>query len=129
MRRKEEEYDKAWGHSFQCHRREEVSWNDFSDETGIEPARAGLATTPLWADYYGKETPDWYVQIAKAYITLRTGLRAAGYYRDEDSQDVYQVVNGALVYQGWLPHGHPVIPLLMRCFVRAEPCGYASPVR
>ena len=84
-------------------------WNDFSEEEAIEPARA--VTGPPWVDSWGTETPDWYVQITSGYAHLRTGLMAGAYYRDEDTPEVYQVVNGKLVYQSSMPHGHPLIYL------------------
>ena len=89
------------------------SWNEFSDETAVETATpidddAGHVA-PSWADSYGSEVPDWYVQITTGYTSLRTGLMAGGYYQDEDNDSVYQVASGALVLQSALPHGHPVI--------------------
>ncbi len=91
-----------------------ASYNDFGDETAIEPAIArtdGVGAggkAPPWVDYYGTETPDWYMQITTAYANLRTGLQPGGYYRDEDSTFVYQVVNGALAVQSAYPRGHPI---------------------
>jgi hypothetical protein len=83
------------------------SWNDFAEETQIEPS-INVSATP-WVDYYGTETPDWYVQITSGYTHLRTGLMLGSYYRDEDNAAVYEVVDGKLVYQSVLPHGNPVI--------------------
>jgi len=83
------------------------SWNDFAEETQIEPS-INVSATP-WVDYYGTETPDWYVQITSNYTHLRTGLMLGSYYRDEDNAVVYEVVDGKLVYQSVLPHGNPVI--------------------
>ena len=88
-----------------------ASWNDFSEENGIEPARPTISTAPKWVDYYGVETPDWYMQIASGYMHLRQGLMADWYYKDEDDSAVYKVVDSQFVYQGGLPHGHPVIIL------------------
>jgi hypothetical protein len=104
---------KEWLAAIKAHPKNIVvtSWNDFSDETGIEPARPATATAPPWVDYYGEEMPDWYVQIAKGYMSLRTGLVPGGYYRDEDADAAYNVANGRLVYQGALTHRHPVIVL------------------
>jgi hypothetical protein len=67
-----------------------------------------VSATP-WVDYYGTETPDWYVQITSDYTHLRTGLMLGSYYMDEDNAAVYEVVDGKLVYQSVLPHGNPVI--------------------
>jgi len=88
-----------------------ASWNDFSEENGIEPAKPSRSEAPKWVDYYGNETPDWYMQIAKGYMHLRQGLMADWYYKDEDNSAVYKVVDSQFVYQGGLPHGHPVITL------------------
>lgn len=91
-----------------------ASYNEFVDENAIEPAyaRTDLAQpVPAWKDYYGTETPDWYLQIARAYGQLRKGLMNGGYYQDEDSFDIYGVVDGSLVRQSAYPHGHPVIRL------------------
>jgi len=85
------------------------SWNEFAEETAIEPAYS--TGGPKWVDAYGDETPDWYLQITSAYAHLRTGLMAGTYFRDEDSISVYQVVKGKLVWQPVMPHGHPVIML------------------
>lgn len=93
------------------------SYNEFGDETAIEPAMARNdgegpgGSAPTWNDYYGVETPNWYLQIATAYAELRQGLAQEVYYRDEDSTAVYQVSRGVLVYQSAAPHGHPVILL------------------
>jgi hypothetical protein len=86
-------------------------WNEFRDETAIEPSRAIDPTAPAWVDAYGSETPDWYVQIAAAYTNLRVGLMAGGYYRDVNCPAFYAVTNGHLVVQSTPPHGHPIIPL------------------
>lgn len=85
------------------------SWNEFAEETAIEPATA--TSGPKWADFYGDEVPDWYLQITSAYAHLRTGLMAGAYFRDEGARDFYRVVNGKLVLQSVMPHGHPVILL------------------
>lgn len=86
------------------------SWNEFSDETAIEPAVA-LPGAPAWNDSYGTETPDWYLQITTAYAALRRGLLPGVTYQDEDDDSVYTVVDGTLVPQTVLPHGRPVILL------------------
>jgi hypothetical protein len=86
-------------------------WNEFRDETAIEPALAIDPTVPAWVDAYGRETPDWYVQIATAYANLRVGLIPGGYYRDVNCTAIYSVAAARLVVQSVPPHGHPVIPL------------------
>lgn len=86
-----------------------AGWNEFNDETAIEPARA--TTGPAWVDAYGEETPDLYLQIARGYGNLRTGLMDGAYYQDEDGLSVYAVVGGRLVYQSSFPHRAPVILL------------------
>ncbi len=94
-----------------------ASYNDFGDETGIEPA---LARTDLgkplgagapWVDSYGDETPDWYLQIASAYAHLRTGLQPGVYYQDEDSTLIFTLVNGVLTHSPQKPRKKPVILL------------------
>ena len=86
-----------------------ASWDDFAEETQIAPS-LNVNATP-WVDYFGAETPDWYLQITSAYSHLRTGLMSGVYYRDEDTPAVYEVLDGKLLYQSVLPHGHPVIYL------------------
>lgn len=86
-----------------------ASWNDWAEETSIEPARSVSATK--WTDAYGTETPDLYLQITTAYGNLKTGLINGYYYKDEDDATVYQVVNGGLVAQGAMPRGKAVVYL------------------
>lgn len=87
------------------------SWNDWGEETAIEPARRVIGTAELFTDYYGEETPDWYLQITEAYTNLRLGLMPGVYYRTEDDSKVYKVENGKLVHQGAMPRRKPVILL------------------
>ncbi len=85
-----------------------AGWNDFGEETSIEPA---TSTDPaaMWTDYYGKQQPDWYLQIASAYGHLRTQLLAGTYYKDQDSARVYVVKAGKLIPDPRLPHHKPII--------------------
>ena len=87
------------------------SWNDWAEETAIEPGVRIDPTAELWSDYYGEETPDWYLQITTAYTNLRKGLMAGAFYKTESDPRVYQVVNGALVHQTAMPRKRPVIVL------------------
>ena len=87
------------------------SWNDWAEETAIEPAVRVNPNAELWTDYYGVETPDWYLQITTAYTNLRKGLMAGGFYKTENDPRVYQVVDGKLVHQTAMPHKRPVIVL------------------
>ncbi|NUN04732.1 MAG: hypothetical protein HUU57_03125 [Bdellovibrio sp.] len=87
------------------------SWNDWGEETAIEPARRMVATAELHADHYGEETPDWYLQITEGYTNLRKGLMPNTYYRSEDDSKVYKVEGGKLVYQTAMPHRKPIIIL------------------
>jgi hypothetical protein len=87
------------------------SWNDWGEETAIEPARRVVGTAELFTDYYGEETPDWYLQITEAYTNLRLGLMPGVYYRTEDDSKVYKVENGKLIHQGAMPRKKPVILL------------------
>lgn len=86
------------------------SWNEFSDETAIEPASA-RPDGSVWADSYGNEVPDWYLQITTAYAALRRGLLPGVSYQDEDDKDIYTVESGTLVKQTAPPQGKPVILL------------------
>jgi hypothetical protein len=87
------------------------SWNDWGEETAIEPARRVVGTAELFTDYYGEETPDWYLQITEAYTNLRLGLMPGVYYRTEDDSKVYKVENGKLIPEQELPRRKPVIML------------------
>ncbi|CAN5156916.1 hypothetical protein BH11MYX1_BH11MYX1_01900 [soil metagenome] len=89
-----------------------ASWNDFVDETAIEPASPVAGSgAPTYVDSYGTEVPDWYLQIVSAYSNLRVGLMPDRVYRDEDDATMYRVTDGALVVETTKPHGQPVIPL------------------
>ncbi len=85
------------------------SWNDWGEETAIEPARRKVSTAELITDSYGEEVEDWLLQITTAYTNLRKGLMPDTYYRTEDDATVYKVENGKLVKQGAMPHRKPVI--------------------
>lgn len=56
-----------------------LSWNDHSEETGIEAAN--------WAD---GEDPYLYEKIAEGYLALKHGCIDGFYYRAESSESVYQ---------------------------------------
>jgi peptidoglycan hydrolase-like protein with peptidoglycan-binding domain len=109
-----------------------ASWNGFSDGNAVEassPATGSKAVNEqAWTDTYGTEVPDWYEQITSAYGNLKTGLMPGDYYRDVNGSDIYQVVNGQLVCQSALPHGHPVIPLPagLLASLKAQPCGSST---
>lgn len=84
-------------------------WNDFAEEVSIEPAYA--VGGPAWQDFYGAEVPDWYMQITRAYAQLRTGLAEGYCYREEDSLNIFCVIDGGLIHQTEAPHGRPVVAL------------------
>lgn len=86
-----------------------ASWNDWAEETSIEPAVSIGA--PKWVDSYGVEVPDYYLQITSAYGNLKKGLMADAFYRDENDNTVYQVSGGKLVPQGAMPRGKAVVML------------------
>ena len=89
-----------------------AAWNDFVDETAIEPASpTPLGGAPKYTDSYGDEVPDLYLQIVTAYGNLRVGLMANVVYRDVDDPTMYRVTAGQLVVQSAMPHGQPVIEL------------------
>lgn len=56
-----------------------LSWNDYSEETGIEAAN--------WAD---GEDPYLYEKIAEGYLALKHGCIDGFYYRAENSDKVYR---------------------------------------
>ncbi|NUN04890.1 MAG: hypothetical protein HUU57_03920 [Bdellovibrio sp.] len=87
------------------------SWNDWGEETAIEPGRRRVGTAELLTDSYGEEVDDWLLQITSAYTSLRKGLKPDTYYRTEDDPNVYKVENGKLVVQEEMPHRKPVILL------------------
>ena len=87
------------------------SWNDWAEETAIEPGKRRIASAELITDYYGEETEDWLLQMTIAYSNLRKGLMPDTYYRTEDDPTVYKVESGKLVKQFALPHRKPVIML------------------
>jgi hypothetical protein len=87
------------------------SWNDWGEETAIEPGRRRVPTAELLTDSYGEEVDDWLLQITAAYTNLRKGLMPDTYYRTEDDPQVYKVENGKLVAQSEMPHRKPVVLL------------------
>ena len=87
------------------------SWNDWAEETSIEPARRVDPTAEAIVDYYGEETPDWYLQITEGYTNLRKGLMPGNFYKTENDNTVYKVEGGKLVAQGAMPRRKPVIIL------------------
>jgi hypothetical protein len=87
------------------------SWNDWGEETAIEPGRRRVGSAELLTDSYGEEVDDWLLQITSAYTSLRKGLKPDTYYRTEDDPKVYKVENGKLIAQTEMPHRKPVILL------------------
>lgn len=104
-------YSAQWLHVLK-HRPQNIiisSWNDFGEETAIEPSVA-VKGSP-WNDSYGNETSDFYLQMTIAYSKLRIGLIHGYYYKDENDNHVYRVFNGKLFLQGVMPRLKPVIVL------------------
>lgn len=95
-----------------------ASWNDFGEETAIQPARR-LAPKPhhagarypaeTWIDAYGTETPTFYYEIAKVYSLMRWGLMHGAYVRAKSNVAVYKVLANGLEYQTTMPRGRPVV--------------------
>ena len=85
------------------------SWNDFAEETAIEPATRGSAGAELWADSYGTECPGFYADMAREYSLLRWGLETGSYVREESNARVYIVSATGLTYTPAMPHCHPVL--------------------
>lgn len=85
------------------------SWNDWGEETAIEPAYARKDSAEKFLDYYGVEVPDWYLQITEAYTNLRIGFMEGNFYKNENSDQVYKVVRGKFERQYEMPHEKPVI--------------------
>lgn len=135
-----EHYMDMWLEAIEANRETIVitSWNDFAEEPAIEAmnpisdelAAANAARTGypydvrhardllngtdrhnIWLDYYGEHAPFWYEEITWAYASLKTTLLDGYYYREVDEPEVYQYLNGQLVYQDKMPHGHPVIKI------------------
>jgi hypothetical protein len=86
-----------------------AAWNDWAEETAIEPAYARVANAEKFLDYYGVEVPDWYLQITEAYANLRIGFMEGNFYKTESKSEVYKVVRGKFEYQNEMPHEKPVI--------------------
>ncbi len=93
------------------------SWNDFAEETAIQPAKRSDPGAPLWQDSHGNECPSFYYEIARVYSMMRWGLLIGAYVKDENSPEVYQVGSSGLVYQGAMPVCHPAVNV---------PAGYLS---
>lgn len=87
------------------------SWNDWGEETAIEPGRRRVSSAEMLTDAYGEEVDDWLLQITEAYTNLRKGLMPNTYYRTEDDATVYKVESGKLVAQSVMPRRKPVILL------------------
>ena len=106
-----EYYMKQWLFAIKSNPRNIIiaSWNDWAEETSIEPAVSTGA--PKWVDSYGTEVPDYYLQITAAYGNLKKGLMPDFYYKDEDDTTVYVVSAGKLVAQGAMPRGKAVVML------------------
>ncbi len=85
------------------------SWNDWAEETAIEPAYARVASAEKSLDAYGVEVPDWYLQITEAYANLRIGFMEGNFYKTESKNEVYKVVRGKFEIQSEMPHEKPVI--------------------
>jgi hypothetical protein len=85
------------------------SWNDFAEETAIEPAKRTSSGASLWADSYGTECPTYYAEIARGYSLLRWGLESGTYVREETNASVYEVSPKGLTYVGAMPKCHPVL--------------------
>ncbi len=85
------------------------SWNDFAEETAIEPATRTNSDAELWADSYGTECPSFYYELAKAYSLLRWGLQIDSYVREETDTQVFHVTASGLAYQPTMPVCHPVL--------------------
>ena len=86
-----------------------ASWNDFAEETSIEPATRLDGNAELWADSYGTECPAFYADMARGYSLLRYGLENGAYVREENNVSVYLVTETGLVPQGVMPKCHPVL--------------------
>ncbi len=85
------------------------SWNDFVDETAIEPASPSKAGAPAYTDSYGDEVPDWYLQMTRGYSQLRVGFIDGYVYAEEGSTTSYRVVNRTWQAEPKMPHKQPVI--------------------
>jgi len=88
-----------------------ASWNDWAEETSIEPGLAANSTAEKLKDSYGEEVEDMLLQITAAYTNLRKGLMPNTFYKTEDNNDVYKVENGRLIKQSAMPRRKPVIVL------------------
>ena len=85
------------------------SWNDFAEETAIQPATRHDAGAEAWVDAYGQESPSFYFEIARTYSLMRWGLAHGAYVKEVDRDEVYQVTASGLVHVYAMPHGHPVV--------------------
>jgi hypothetical protein len=85
------------------------SWNDFAEETAIEPASRTNAGAEAWADSYGTECPAFYYELARGYALLRRGLELGSYARTRSDDRVYRVTADGLVHQTAMPACHPVL--------------------
>lgn len=88
-----------------------ASFNDFAEETAIEAATPRSDQQLMYTDGYGNAAPDWYEQLTAGYAGLKAGYREGYYYQEENSEQLYQYVNGQLEAASALPPGKPTIVL------------------
>jgi hypothetical protein len=85
------------------------SWNDFAEETAIEPAVRIVAGAESWSDSYATECPAFYAEMARGYSLLRWGLEIDTYVREESDDRVFLVGAKGLTHQLAMPKCHPVL--------------------
>ena len=81
-----------------------ASWNDHSEETGIEAVEL-LESIPG----RGAEDPFFYQKITEGYLALKTGYLDGWYYRAESQSQTYQYINGKLQAVDTVPNKTAVI--------------------
>lgn len=93
-----------------------TSWNDYNEENHIEPSvpTDSVAHGELaWKDINGNPAPNLFIDITRAYTSLRDRILLEGYYyRDEHSPDIYKVVAGDLQYVSTLSAIEPGSPVI-----------------
>ncbi|MCC6647365.1 MAG: hypothetical protein IT374_17555 [Polyangiaceae bacterium] len=85
------------------------SWNDFAEETAIQPATRTTASASKWADSWGNECPSFYYEIARAYSLMRWGLPHGAFVREEGATAVWEVLPSGLEHVNTMPTCHPVV--------------------
>jgi len=111
------------------------SFNEFAEETGVEPAesRGGIgrrAAKEPWTDWYGEPVKDWFWTMTIQWNHLyQYGCFLDGTYaREVNASDVYRYAakSTSFIYQESLPHGQPILEVPAGWLERGKVCPTSS---